>query len=104
MNDYSNSRRDFLKNAALAGSVMTTFNPVDTLLNDIATINSNADTPWYRRITRWGQVNITERDPEQYDIGWWRKYWKQTNTQGVIINAGGIVAYYPTKVPFHKQA
>jgi len=25
--------------------------------------------PWYRRVTRWGQTNITEIDPVQYDIG-----------------------------------
>ena len=60
--------------------------------------------PWFRRTLRWGQTNITELDPEQYDIGWWRKYWKRTQTQGVIINAGGIVAYYPSRVPLHRQA
>ncbi|HEY5911503.1 MAG TPA: alpha-amylase family protein [Verrucomicrobiae bacterium] len=60
--------------------------------------------PWYRRTFRWGQTNITEIDPARYDISWWRKYWKRTRTQGVIINAGGIVAYYPSKVPFHKPA
>lgn len=63
-----------------------------------------AEVPWYRRVTRWGQVNITEKDPPHYDIDWWRQYWKRTQTQGVIINAGGIVAYYPTKVPLHRQA
>ncbi|MBL8233641.1 MAG: hypothetical protein JNL98_34410 [Bryobacterales bacterium] len=24
--------------------------------------------PWYRRAYRWGQTNITEMDPERYDI------------------------------------
>ncbi|HTF21793.1 MAG TPA: beta-galactosidase [Chryseolinea sp.] len=65
---------------------------------------SPADVPWFRRVTRWGQVNITEKDPAKYDIAWWRKYWKRTQTEGVIINAGGIVAYYPTKIPLHRQA
>jgi len=53
----------------------------------------NTDVPWYRRATRWGQTNITERDPVRYDIPWWREYWKRTEVQCVIINAGGIVAY-----------
>jgi hypothetical protein len=53
------------------------------------------DLPWYRRVTRWGQINITEIDPTRYDIGWWRNYWKETGTEGVVVNAGGIVAYYP---------
>ncbi len=50
--------------------------------------------PWYGRITRWGQTNITEIDPTRYDIDFWREHWRRTRTQGVILNAGGIVAYY----------
>jgi hypothetical protein len=61
-------------------------------------------TPWYRTTVRWGQTNITERDPTRYDIPWWREYWKRTSIQGVIINAGGIVAYYPSKFPLQHQA
>lgn len=60
--------------------------------------------PWYRRVSRWGQTNINEKDPERYDIAWWREYWKRTEVQGVIINAGGIVAYYPSKFPLHHRA
>lgn len=60
--------------------------------------------PWYLRTYRWGQTNITEIDPVQYDIAWWREYWKRTEVQGVIINAGGIVAYYPSKFPLHHRA
>lgn len=60
--------------------------------------------PWYRRAYRWGQTNITEKDPERYDIEWWRKYWKRTQVQAVIINAGGIVAYYPSKFPLQHRA
>ena len=60
--------------------------------------------PWYLRTYRWGQTNITEKDPAQYDIAWWREYWKRTEVQGVIINAGGIVAYYPSKFPLQHRA
>jgi hypothetical protein len=62
------------------------------------------EVPWYRRTLRWGQTNITERDPERYDIPFWRAYWKRTRVQGVIINAGGIVAYYPSRHPLHYRA
>ncbi len=56
--------------------------------------------PWYGRITRWGQTNITEIDPTRYDIEFWREHWRRTQTQGVILNAGGIVAYYhPSRFP-----
>ena len=60
--------------------------------------------PWYRRALRWGQTNITEIDPQRYDIAWWRQHWKRTQIQGVIINAGGIVAYYPSRFPLQYRA
>jgi len=56
-------------------------------------------TPWYRRARRWGQTNLTEIDPRRYDETWWRAYWRATRVQGVIVNAGGIVFYYPSKFP-----
>jgi hypothetical protein len=59
--------------------------------------------PWYRRTLRWGQTNITEIDPAGYDIDWWRQHWKRTRVQGVVLNAGGIVAYYPSKYPLHYR-
>ena len=60
--------------------------------------------PWFLRTYRWGQTNITEKDPIRYDIAWWREFWKRTQVQGVIINAGGIVAYYPSKYPLQHRA
>jgi hypothetical protein len=62
------------------------------------------ETPWHRRALRWGQTNLTEVDPVRYDAGWWREYWRRTRVQGVIVNAGGIVAYYPSKYPLHHRA
>lgn len=50
------------------------------------------------------QTNIAEIDPTRYDIDWWRGQWKRTHTQGIVANAGGIVAYYPTQVPLHRRA
>jgi hypothetical protein len=66
--------------------------------------SSGQNKPWYLRTYRWGQTNITEIDPVQYDIAWWRDYWKRTAVQGVIVNAGGIVAYYPSKFPLQYRA
>lgn len=63
-----------------------------------------SELPWYRRTLRWGQTNLTEIDPVRYDSDWWRDYWRRTHIQGVIVNAGGIVAYYPSKLPLHHQA
>src|SRR5688500_5033376 len=99
------SRRSFLKKATgvtltIANTSLFAF-PFENASPDGQTFQQ---APWYRRVTRWGQTNITEKDPIIYDIKWWRNHWKKTHTKGVIINAGGIIAYYPTKVPLHYKA
>ncbi len=60
--------------------------------------------PWYRTALRWAQTNLTEIDPSRYDAGFWRAHWRATRVQGVIVNAGGIVAYYPSAFPLHHRA
>jgi hypothetical protein len=99
------SRRSFLKKTSLGTVILASADPFTITANEIFS-NKELKTngPWYRNISRWGQINITEIDPERYDIPWWRKFWKETETQGVIINAGGIVAYYPTQIPLHRPA
>jgi len=95
------TRREFLTQAAGVGM---TFG-LGTLTAQCAEQQDDAaELPWYRRAYRWGQTNINERDPTRYDIGWWRRYWKQTQVQGLVINAGGIVAYYPSKMPLQYRA
>lgn len=63
-----------------------------------------AEAPWYKKTLRWGQTNLVELDPARYDSDWWREHWRRTRVQGVIVNAGGIVAYYPSKFPLHHRA
>src|SRR3954452_19806404 len=60
--------------------------------------------PWYQTTLRWAQTNLVECDPARYDADWWREHWRKTRIQGVIINAGGIVAYYPSRFPLHHRA
>ena len=60
--------------------------------------------PWYQRTLRWAQTNLTEKDPARYDADWWRDHWRRTKVQGVIVNAGGIVAYYPSKFELQHRA
>ena len=60
--------------------------------------------PWYETVRRWGQTNLTEDDPGTIDMDFWRDYWKKMRLGGVIVNAGGIVAYYPSHFPLHYRA
>lgn len=105
MNNAENGRRYFLKNTAAATALLATANAFKLNARDLPFLEGpDKSLPWYQRVTRWGQINITEKDPAQYDIPWWRNFWKQTNTEGVVVNAGGIVAYYPTQIPLHRKA
>jgi hypothetical protein len=104
------TRRVFIKKITAAAILPLVTADLNVFADDMAddkAVNEPdvaVNTPWYRSVTRWGQTNITEKDPQQYDIDWWRKQWKRTHVQGVIINAGGIVSYYPSKIPLHKPS
>jgi hypothetical protein len=89
------SRRSFLisSTACTATLALPAAEPAQTIAE-----------PWHRRALRWGQVNLTEVDPRRIDIDFWRAHWRRTRIQGVVINAGGIAAFYPTKIPFHHRA
>ena len=100
MPDTRITRRGFITEAVVATLIV----PAATSAGLAASQTPAARVPWYRRAYLWGQTNITEKDPERYDIAWWRDYWKRTETQAVIINAGGIVAYYPSRFPLHHRA
>ena len=99
MSDARMTRRGFITNT-IAATLMVSASGANAATSQAPT----ARVPWYRRAYLWGQTNITERDPVRYDIAWWRAQWKRTRVQAVIINAGGIVAYYPSKFPLHHRA
>lgn len=59
---------------------------------------------WYKTTYRWCQTNLTEIDAADCDIEFWKKYWDDNKIQGIIVNAGGIVAYYPSKYPLQYRS
>ena len=65
---------------------------------------SAADKPWYATMRRCGQTNFNERDPLELDIAWWIRFWKEMRLDAVLINGGGIMAFYPTQVPYHHRS
>jgi hypothetical protein len=91
------SRRE-LGYGALASMTAASTLRAESLLTAAA-----SDAPWYQRVKRWSQINLTENDPAIFDTSFWRRYWKDTRTQGVILNAGGDVAYYPTAIPEQER-
>jgi hypothetical protein len=100
-----NDRRTFLKKTAAATITMSVFDfSVLAADHEKPGTKYGSEVPWYKKATRWGQTNITEIDPTRYDVAWWRNHWKRTQVDGIIVNAGGIVAYYPSKIPLHRHA
>lgn len=65
---------------------------------------TRAETSWVQDCLRWGQVNLRELEPATMDVGWWAEYFQRTRIDGLTVNAGGIIAYYPTRIPHHRRS
>ena len=59
---------------------------------------------WFDRPMRWSQLTLAEGDVQAYDQQFWLDYVVQTHADAVCLSAGGVVAYYPTKVPLHHRS
>ena len=118
------NRRTFLKNGAAALPLATALNGLDpasaTSGNDVAAIVSDpapkliplpprrasldlATQPWQKKVRRVGQSNMTEHDPAVMDIEEWANYWHSAGADVVFISVTGILAFYPSKVKFHRH-
>src|ERR1700689_4037922 len=64
---------------------------------------SSSTLPWQRRIRRVGQLNMTEHDPAAMNVEAWADFWASVKADVVFISVPGILAYYQTKVPFHRK-
>ena len=62
------------------------------------------EMPWYDQFIRFGQVVLHEADPQHVDVDWWQERWRENGFGGVALSAGGILAFYPTEVPFHRRS
>src|SRR3989475_2695159 len=63
-----------------------------------------AEQPWYATMRRCGQLNLNERDPQTLDVASWIDYWASLKLDALLLNGGGIVAFYPTQVPYHHRS
>jgi len=76
--------------------------PAFALATPLAAADSAA--PWHQRIRRIGQVNFTEHDPAVLDVERWADYWAGLKVDAVLVSVTGIVAFYPSAVPYHRPA
>ncbi|SFD09980.1 alpha-amylase family protein [Spirosoma endophyticum] len=98
-------RRNFIKTTGLIGgayalSVPAALATTSSLTNSVAP----EATFWLDGPMRWAQLAFVERDPGHYDPDFWLNYFKKIHADGALLSAGGIVAFYPTKIPLHHRS
>lgn len=62
------------------------------------------EQPWFDKSMRWAQLAFVENDPGNYDPDFWLDYFRRIHADGVLLSAGGIVAFYPTDIPLHHRS
>ncbi len=102
------SRRDFLQVTAGA-SAIGSLGFVPRAGSHLPDTTTNAFTPqpapgWFDRPMRWAQLTLVENDPGRFDPQFWLDYFRRLHADAATLSAGGIVAYYPTKVPLHHRS
>src|SRR5215471_15174919 len=94
-------RREFL---LASGAVLL---PVQRIIAATATAPEQAaapEAPWHQRVKRIGQLNFNERDPVELDVNAWADYWADLKVDAVLLSVTGIIAFYPTDVPYHRRS
>lgn len=89
------SRREFLAVSAMGAAAA--LGPAPELMGA-------EGAPWYATMRRCGQLNFNERDPLTLDAPAWADFWASLRVDAVLLNGGGIVAFYPTEVPYHHRS
>jgi hypothetical protein len=86
------NRREFL----IASSVAWVASAAD--------LRAQPGQPWHATMRRCGQLNLNERDPLTLNVTEWIDYWGSLKLDALLLNGGGIVAFYPTTVPYHHKS
>src|SRR5579864_142376 len=114
------NRRSFLKSGLTAGVAPLTLglSSVDSMPATAEEVAStgilvelprrlpaslSASVPWQQKIRLVGQTNFTEYDPAVMNVDQWADYWHSVKADIVYVSVTGILAFYPSKVQFHKH-
>ena len=118
------NRRNFLKAGVTAGAGVVPLTSVLSPLSSAeekATSDTNGSSvelvslprrlplldqstvPWQHNIRRVGQTNLTEYDPAVMNVDRWADYWQSVKADIVFVSVTGILAFYPSKVKFHRH-
>jgi hypothetical protein len=70
----------------------------------VGALAADEDLAKFDRPMRWAQLTLVEDDPAKYDAQFWLDYFKRVHADAACLSAGGCVAFYPTKIPFHHRS
>ncbi|MEV4477916.1 alpha-amylase family protein [Nonomuraea sp. NPDC049504] len=59
---------------------------------------------WPLTATRWTQLTLAEDDPAHLDVDFWTSVMRDSRSNAVCVSAGGYIAYYPTRIPYHHRS
>lgn len=90
------TRREFMVVSAASLMVASTGEPQSQPADE--------GKPWYATMRRCGQINFNETDPLTMDPDAWMDYWASLKVNAVLLNGGGIVAFYPTQTPYQHRS
>lgn len=92
-------RRKFIKSTSVITGTAAIASP-----SLLAGVGFQEEESWFNRPMRWAQLTLVENDPGNFDPDFWLQYFKQIHADGTTLSAGGVVAFYPTDVPFHHRS
>lgn len=105
------TRREFTAMGAgtLLGAMVAPSSAFGALVGDAAGAQTSpqanaAQRPWYRKIHRVGQTNFNEKDPLHGNVEEWADYWAKARVEAVALSVSGLVAFYPTNIPYFLRS
>ena len=90
------NRREFI--AVSAASLAA------TSMGSLAAQAGKQGLPWFNTMRLCGHLNFNEQDPLTMDVEAWTEYFVSLKVDTLMPNGGGIMAFYPTSIPFHQRS
>ncbi len=100
------SRRDFLHvtSGASVGAALLGHGAFEGAAGSASAQRLTDMEGWFDGPMRWVQLTLVENDPGRFDPDFWLDYFRRLHADAATLSAGGIVAYYPTRIPLHHRS
>ncbi len=94
------NRRNFIKNSVVCGAYIAVSESITTSALGPQSLHAAAAVQWWKKQQRMLQTNLREIDVTM-DLDQYVQSVKDSGANVVLVNVGGIVANYPTELPYH---